>query len=282
MKPIFETIEPNWGTSFYMDRSTPGCCEPFWHIHPEYELVYVRNGSATFNIGSYHSSYSNGLLAFIGSNIPHSNLGNDEHADNIEVVIQMTPDFLESKLAQFPEFQKLSKLLERSKQGILFGNSVKELISQQLEELKFNKPDIRLLKLLRILLDLAEATDYKLLNADTMNMELQSNDYERIALINNYIRSNYKKQIQLSDMAALTGLTESSFSRFFKKITSKTFVNYLNEFRIQQACMLLSDKKKTIYEVMFESGFCEPAHFSRVFKKYSGHTPRDYKRIMRV
>lgn len=282
MKPIFETIEPNWGTSFYMDRSTPGCCEPFWHIHPEYELVYVRNGSATFNIGSYHSSYSNGLLAFIGSNIPHSNLGNDEHADNIEVVIQMTPDFLESKLAQFPEFQKLSKLLERSKQGILFENSVKELISQQLEELKFNKPDIRLLKLLRILLDLAEATDYKLLNADTMNMELQSNDYERIALINNYIRSNYKKQIQLSDMAALTGLTESSFSRFFKKITSKTFVNYLNEFRIQQACMLLSDKKKTIYEVMFESGFCEPAHFSRVFKKFSGHTPRDYKRIMRV
>ncbi len=278
MQPIYENIQANHGSSFYIHSSSPGCCEPFWHIHPEYELVYIKSGSAERHVGSNVSRYQDGDLLLIGSNIPHSNLGNQEHEDNFEVVIQMSPAFIDQQITTFPEFAPITKLMERSSHGISFGPATKAKLGSSIKHLLELSAFDKLMALIEILQSLANTSDYSLLNANEAALEVRSNDYSRINLINNYISEHYARAIQIKELADLCGLTETSFSRFFKKVTGKTFISFLNEFRVQKACTLLADQKPIIAEVMTQSGFIEPAHFTRIFKRYTTFTPREYRK----
>ena len=178
MKPIVEHVAHNPGNSFFLSHSSHGCTEPFWHIHPEYEIVYVRNGSGNQHVGSHFSKYFDGTLLFIGPNLPHSNMGNHDFKDNSNVVIQMSNDFLERKILSFSEFLFLKELLERSKQGISFNENIKNKLSSKIENLKNCKSYERLMALIDILKDLSQTNDYTLLNANTIN-------------INQHLNSNY-------------------------------------------------------------------------------------------
>ncbi len=278
MKPIFETIQPNPGTSFHIQCENLKTTEVFWHLHPEYELVYIKNGSAEQHIGSHYSRYTDGTLLFIGPNIPHSNLGNIEHEDNLAVVIQMTPEFLEDKILNFNELKFIQPLLTRSQQGICFGKTIQKRLAKRLEKMsKLSPPYYKFMELIDLLKELALTDDYTLLNADSVSIDYNSPDYLRIIQINQFVSNNYQKQIQLNDLANLVGLTESSFSRYFKKLTGKTFVTFLNEYRVQKACQLLLDKRNNISGIMYQAGFNEAAHFTRVFKKFTSFTPREFR-----
>lgn len=281
MKPVYENISPDPGTSFYISVTSPGCCEPYWHIHPEYELVFIKSGSAERHIGHNVSRYFDGDLLLIGSNVPHSNLGNIEQIDNIEVVIQMNVDFVDKQIASFPEFKNINKLFKRSLNGISFGKKTKEMVAEKLINIHNQNTFNRLITLFEVLQVLAKCKDYELLNQQDATIEIQSNDYARINIVNEYISKNYNHNLQLEEMSELTGLTPTSFSRFFKKVTGKSFITFLNEYRIQKACSFLADKNTSIAEIMYNVGFSEPAHFTRTFKKYTNHTPREYRRKIR-
>lgn len=281
MEPIYENIQPNIGSSFYIHSNSPGCCEPLWHIHPEYELVYINSGYAEHHIGRNSFSYTDGDLLLLGSNVPHSNLGNQNGTDNFEVVVQMSTELIDSRIKSFPEFTEINRMFERSVHGISFANPLKTQVGFLLKELVDLPPFDKLMALYEVLNKMAKTKDYKLINNDSVKIEVQSNDYERLSLINQYIAKNYIKPISLMEMANLTGLTETSFSRFFKNVTGRTFIGFLNEYRIQKACSLLADKNTSISKVMELSGFIEPSHFSRIFKRYTEHTPRAYRKKIR-
>lgn len=281
MEPIYENIQPNIGSSFFMHCESPGCCEPFWHIHPEYELVYIKSGSAERHVGSSVSRYKDGDLLLIGSNIPHSNLGNKDHADNYEVVIQMSTEFVEKNISPFPEFSSIQKIFEMSNHGISFGKETRKLLGSKFENLDRLDAFRKLMGLIDILNVLANSNDYILLNAKSANIEIKSNDYARVNKINEFVAENFNRPILISELAELSGLTETSFSRFFKKVTGKTFICFLNEYRVQKACSFLTNKSNSISEVMEKSGFIDPAHFSRVFKKYTDYTPRNYQKKLK-
>ncbi|MEO1652387.1 MAG: AraC family ligand binding domain-containing protein, partial [Bacteroidota bacterium] len=73
MKPIPEKIIPNLGSSFYFHsyQGNDICTAPFWHIHPEYELVFIDKGKGQRHIGNHFSYYQDGDLLLIGPNLPH-------------------------------------------------------------------------------------------------------------------------------------------------------------------------------------------------------------------
>jgi AraC-like DNA-binding protein len=263
--------------SFVIAGIPYGPTEPFWHLHPEYEIVYIKNGTAEQRIGSHFSHYNSGTLLMIGPNIPHSVIGNHNHRNNYAVVIQMSRTFLEKKLSAFNEMLFVSDLLERSKQGILFGEKLKKRISNEIENLpKINRYK-RLISLIDIIGKMAASKDYTLLNSNAIHANEHSNSYYRIGIINKFVAENYHRSIQLSEIAGKAGLTETSFSRFFKKVTGKTFINFLNEYRVHKACALLTNKNYNIADVMYKTGFSEASHFTRVFKKHAHETPRSFR-----
>ena len=96
-------------------------------------------------------------------------------------------------------------------------------------------------------------------------------------MVFNYVREHFQEHIALSEISELVSMTEPSFCRYFKKLTSKTFVQFVNEYRLVHSSKLLAEKKISITQVCYESGFGNFSHFNKQFKAFSGKSPSEYR-----
>ena len=280
-----EKIEANYGSSFRIRKfdihKKNGA--PFWHFHPELQLVFVRGGNGKRHIGNHLSYFRNGDLILIGSNLPHYGLTDQLTKNQLEIVIQFRKDFLGDQFLSTPEMQAIRQLFRRAKYGILFTESLKYELGERLEELyELNNFD-RLMKFLKILNVLAATSNYELLNASDYVIEVNLQENERMKRIYGFVRNNYQEKINMNEIAGEANMTIPAFSRYFKKHSGKTFTQFVNEFRIVHACKLLTESNRSVSSIAMESGFNNFSHFNRLFKKQLGQAPsayrNDYKQI---
>lgn len=92
-----------------------------------------------------------------------------------------------------------------------------------------------------------------------------------------YIENNYMNNISLDDAAKEVDISRSYLSMLFKQETDINFVNYLTDFRIEQAKKIISSSNLKVYEVAYQTGFSSPYYFSKVFKDVVGVSCREYK-----
>ncbi|EAR14151.1 activator protein MtlR [Robiginitalea biformata HTCC2501] len=279
LKPAFEAIEPDFGQSFTYQKFD--ALKPnknlVWHYHPEIELVYVNGGNGKRQIGSHVSYYTQGDLILIGSNLPHCGFTDACTGNTSESVVQMKTDFLGSDFFSIPEMRNIRQLFEKAKGGIAFTGSAKKKIGEKIEILEYKSDFQRLLAILNILNELGSTSEYQILNAEHLSVETQSKENERINSIFNFVKENYREPISLEEMADLTHMTVPSFCRYFKKVTNKTFVQFVNEYRMVHASNLLSENEMSITEICFESGFNNFSHFNKSFKAFTGMSPSEYR-----
>jgi len=279
IKPAFEAIEPNFGHSYTYQKfdSAKNNKDNYWHYHPEIELVYINGGTGKRQIGSHVSCYNGGDLMLIGSNLPHCGFTDKFTGNKSETVIQMKADFLGNDFFSIPEMKKISSLFEMAKSGIAFYGKTKEIVGEKMEAME-GKSDFRgLLSILSILNDLSNSREMKILNAEGFSMETEIKDNDRINLIFNYVKTNFKEDIPLKTIADLSSMTVPSFCRYFKKITNKTFVQFVNEYRLVHASKLLAEQPISITDVCFDSGFNNFSHFNKSFKAFTGQSPSEYR-----
>ena len=93
-----------------------------------------------------------------------------------------------------------------------------------------------------------------------------------------YIAVNYGENILLEDMAAQADLSPSHFSRLFKQTIGQSPYQFLMTYRVEKGKKLLDNPKVLMADIAFRCGFSDQAHFSRVFKKIEGITPKQYRR----
>ncbi|WP_282018830.1 AraC family transcriptional regulator [Salegentibacter mishustinae] len=279
-KPSFEKVDPSFGSSFSLksfNQQHQNRNHTFWHYHPEIELVYVNGGSGKRQIGSHISYYQHGDLILIGSNLPHCGFTDSLTDNDKETVIQFSPDFLGKNFWELPEMRNIKVLLERAKKGIVFHGEDKILIGEKIEALSTLTNYKRLLGLLDVLNMLENAKDFTLLNAEGFVLDTELEDNNRINVIFNFVKNEFKRNITLEEIANLVSLTVPAFCRYFKKTTGKTFVQFVNEYRLVHAAKLLHQKQISITDVCFESGYNNFSHFNKQFKKFTGKSPSVYR-----
>lgn len=93
-----------------------------------------------------------------------------------------------------------------------------------------------------------------------------------------YIDNNYNRDISLQSAAELVSLSSYYFSRLFKKEVGVNFSDFLKLKRLNSAKRMLADTDKSIMEISLSVGYQEQSYFSKVFKKATGQTPRDYRK----
>lgn len=279
-KPTLEKIEPAFGSSFSLRtyyREPNHKKNTFWHYHPEIELVYVNGGSGKRQIGSHISYYRNGDLILIGSNLPHCAFTDSLTEHECESVIQMKPDFLGDSFFEISEMKGIKNLFKRAKKGIVFHGATKRNLGKRIEKLKELEPFQRLLNLLDILKQLERSENYTVLNAKGFILETELQDNDRINVIFNFVKEHFQRSISLEEISEKVSMTNPAFCRYFKKITGKTFTQFVNEYRLAHAAKLLHEKQISIAEVCFESGFNNFSHFNKQFKIYTGKSPSVYR-----
>lgn len=277
MKVAYEKIEPDEGSSFKIIHSQSEGDKFFWHYHPEYEIVYVNKGSGRRHVGNHLGNYEEGELVFIGPNLPHSGFGYGVVGEHEEIVVQLRENFLGEGFLEAPEMKAVKRLFERSRQGIHFFGQTRKVVSERILRLPNLSQFERLIEILSIFQTLATTDEFLLLNADGTKFDFNHKDEERINRVYRYIEQNFKKPIDIQQVADVANLTVPSFCRYFKKMTHLTLTDFVNEFRVNQACRMLNEDLP-IADVCFESGFNNISHFNKTFKAILGKSPREYRK----
>jgi AraC-like DNA-binding protein len=278
--PQLEKIDPHFEASFSVRSFENNNTEerPFWHFHPELEIAYIQDGSGKRHIGSHLSYYKKGDLIMMGPNLPHLGFTNRFARGQKEVVVQMKEDFLGNGVLEIPEMKEIKKLFKRSRNGIRFHGNTKRLVGERLSDLVHMNNFERVTSFLTILQILATTEEYTNLNAGNLALETQVSDNDRIKVIFKHVRENFKENITLNEVSILINMTVPAFCRYFKRITKKTFITFLNEFRVVHACKLIAEEHMTITEVCYECGYNNFSHFAKNFKKVTDKTPTQYRK----
>lgn len=95
-----------------------------------------------------------------------------------------------------------------------------------------------------------------------------------------YVEENYQKEMSVKTIASEFYVTPNYFSQIFKAQMGMNFTEYLNELRIKKAKQLLQDAKWKVYEVAEQTGYQNYKYFNKVFKKYTGFSPKEYRNMM--
>ncbi len=131
-----------------------------------------------------------------------------------------------------------------------------------------------------LILEILALLGYSLLNKDVATEKNSSGNKKYTKLFNSllqYIEVHYAEDLTLEDMADKMGFSKYHFSRLFKEYTSFTFCDYVNFRRIKAAEILLENPEVSVTEVAVNTGFSSIPTFNRLFKKYRGCTPTEYR-----
>ena len=95
-----------------------------------------------------------------------------------------------------------------------------------------------------------------------------------------FTMNHFEKQITLDAIAEIANMTKNAFCKYFKKRTNKTYVQFLNELRIEQACkLLIANKDFSIIQIAEASGFNNISNFNRQFKSIKKINPSEFRRV---
>jgi YesN/AraC family two-component response regulator len=234
-------------------------------------------------VGDSVSHFEPGDLVLVGSYLPHlwrndpSYYQDNDNAHVKTIIIKFTLDFLGEDTFKNPVFSNISNLFEESNYGISFGKSVSDSLSKEIIELVDMTATEKTIKLLDIFHRLSKAEDKTILSSTDMRQYSQETSH-RIANVLKFISDNYSGDINLKDVSDIACMTTNSFCRYFKKMTNKSFIDFLNEIRIRNAGRLLAqDANLNISEVCYTVGYKSITNFNHQFKIIMGTNPKNYR-----
>lgn len=126
---------------------------------------------------------------------------------------------------------------------------------------------------------LATLSSHRLFTPTEKNLDKR---VESIKTVLTYIKENYQEKIYICDLAGQVNLNEQYFCRLFKKAIGRSPMEYINEYRIKQTRRLLEETNLPVTEICLECGYNNLGNFLREFRKYTGTTPLQYRKRVRI
>lgn len=111
-----------------------------------------------------------------------------------------------------------------------------------------------------------------------IRLSQSTNAWRKVHKVIAHIDLHYREQLTLNDVAAMASVHTAYFCDLFKKITGETYVEYLTRLRIEKAKQLLAEGRLSVAKLADRVGYEDPNYFRRVFRKYTGMTPRQYRK----
>lgn len=280
MKPHLEQIQPTDKNSFSCRLFNLHHFDTKLHFHPEYELTLIEKSCGKRFVGQHIGSFNPGDLVLIGKQVPHcwlNEIGREVSHHATSIVIQFRENFLGDSWLATTEFSGIHKMLQLSERGICFSQETSQILAADIGNLLQLPAFEKLISLLQILQALALQKNFLLLNGH-QNLKLSQEDCNRIQIVFEFIQLNFSEDIRLQAVAEMMYMAPTSFCRYFKKITRKTFTRFLIDYRMEHARTQLIQTDKSITGICYESGFRSLAHFNQQFKMLNTFTPGEYRK----
>lgn len=256
----------------------------YLHRHQEAQITLVLKGEGTLVIGNYTQAFKAGEVYMIGPNQPHMFKGDPKYFENLQeknihaIHIFFDIKFFEKHLS-FPELETVKRFVTNLPGSLQLpdGHPVANDLIVQISRLTGLDRLIRFFNLLQYFSN--AVVNWKGLSTGFTQQYYTESEGIRMNDIFQYTIENFSEQISLVKIASIAHMTSHSFCKYFKKHTRKTYLSFLNEIRINEACKeLLHGDSKSISEIAYATGFNSAITFNRVFKKVIGMSPSEYIR----
>ncbi len=253
-----------------------------WHFHPEFEMLYVIEGSGTRFVADSIEEFNSGDFALLGSTLPHFWRSSEKYLNgngNLRVkyvVIQFPSDFLKYEIQNYPEYHLIGDLLKRASRGVSFLPEFSGRMQKKIIKTASSSGFERVIGLQELLQAMAKTNEYKLLAGELYQPESHNFSNFRLAKVMQFLNTNYQQKIELEKVAEIANLHPAAFCRFFKEKSGKPLSEYVNDLRISYACRLIIEGKLSVSQISYESGFNNLSNFNRTFKKHTGLAPTQY------
>jgi AraC-like DNA-binding protein len=281
-KAYYEAILHGQKQSFLLRQFGKEAYDAPYHYHPELELTYITHGTGKRYVGNHMGYFSKGDLVLLGPNLPHCWKLIEQPEEETQpgaIVLQFDKCFLGDSFFEKSEMHPIQKLLNRSNSGICFKGSTATLVSKMLENMIAKDSSFdKLIGFLQILQTLAISNDYELLDSQTSTAFITAAQQERFYAVWAYIVENFKGNVSLQQAAGIANMTTNAFCKYFKKVTRKTFMETVLDFRLNYATQQLIQTDKSIAIVAFESGYGDISQFHKNFKSSMKVSPLKYRK----
>ncbi len=280
--PVFEIVDQFPGAIRYLEHGYPNP-RVRWHYHDEYELHYIVTTSGEAFVGDYIGTFHPGNLVLVGPRLPHnwiSATNEREHYPLRDMLVQFNHSSIADVVGQLPELRELLPLLDAARYGIEFHN-MQQRADFYMRAIRSATGPAQLGLFFQFMHELAQCQDCRRLSTVAMESHADEDGLNKIDTVVKFVMEHYDEDISLKQVAGMLRMTESYFSRFFKKSTSNTFSEFLTQIRIGKACELLSNSDQQITNICFQVGYKNVANFNRRFLECKKLTPREYRRQTR-
>ena len=273
MKPLHEKVIFKEGTSFLSFRRPQIEYEFNWHIHPEFEIVYILKGHGTRYVGNSVEEYSAPELVFIPPGIPHSWQSDPKSMDNDAYVLHFQKDCFGEEWYQQNEFKALKQVIN-SKSALLI-NEGRE--GADLFEKTIKTSGLKKISAFIELLDLIIRSESKQLGEFGSSETAQLNP--KLDKILAWVHEHFREEFTVNSLAEKMSMSLYQLRSAFKISMNKSVLQYTNELRVFEACRLMQNRQFTISYLSTLAGFNNLSYFNRIFLKVTGLTPREYRKV---
>lgn len=262
----------------------------YLHRHKDIQIVLIIKGEGTLVAGNYMQRFKPGDIYIIGADQSHIFRSDSSYFNrkNLSAARQdkknihslslfFNPEESFGNILCLPEMKEIKHFLDKTVWGLEAPQHERSKLAKEILSLKHSRMGLLMSDFIRLLHNMAHTKKWKILSTTSPGFSISDFEGLRMNDIYQYTMTNYSENITLRQIAAVAHLTVPAFCRYFKKQTNKTYINFLNEIRISEACNKISEGKfKSISSVANESGFVNVTTFNRVFKKVNGMSPRKF------
>ena len=280
MSHIYREQTPLSQNGLYFAKNTPHDRAEFsLHYHDEFELTLVLGVNGKRIVGNVVDDFEGRDLVLVCPNALHDYTWASGFPDADVTVMQFSREAVHWPVFSTDELRPIYKMLSTAMNGsgLRFSAEAADRIQKKFLELPKSTGIKGALLFFEILYELAVSEGYTLIApVGDQSISIET-DSRRIAMIISYVHQNYMNRITLDDIGELVKMSPEGVSRFFKSKTRQTFLNFLNNYRLNHVIDLMLKTDDFISEICYACGFNNISNFNRFFKKKIGMTPSDYR-----
>lgn len=261
------------------------------HTHDYMQIWYIARGRCDHWVEGIKHSLVAGEAFVIPPEVPHRTVIQDGGEIigcefNLDVVLGDKKDQLQRSISDslldlsfmmlfFPEASIRPKYAFSVESQITVERVMSEILAEyeQMRKYGFEIIQVEILHLLLLF-----AREYKREEKACESEDVFHLHKEAVKATIDYIDQHYYEKLSLDDVCKRSMLSKTYFCYLFKKMTNKTFLEYLVGVRINRAKRLLAEPEEMVTEVAYKVGFNDAAHFSRTFRKVVGMSPTTFRK----
>ncbi|MFT4022197.1 MAG: AraC family transcriptional regulator [Flavihumibacter sp.] len=283
MKVLQFTIPVPGEKNIIIQRENLPYFYPHLHRHDEMQLTWIQKGEGTLVVDNNMHPFRSNEIYCIGANQPHvfksdpSYFSDGMSRSVAAMTIFFNPNGKLQHLFDLAEFKTIKSFLQKHRNGFAIPEEQVPAISRLMETVANENGIEQIMSFIELMRRFSNITDLRELSSLSDMSTVSEHEGIRLGNIYHFIMMNYAQQITLEDVAKQAHMTPQAFCRYFKKRTRHTFVSFLNEVRINEACKKLTDGAfESISTIAYTCGFNSITNFNRVFKSIVGKSPSEY------